>query len=358
MNQLVMVPVAKTLKFDGDERWQAVMQRDVARDGEFVYAVTSTGIFCRPSCPSRRPLRERVRFFMDAGEAAKAGFRACMRCKPMEAASAKMQEICRWIDEHLEEPVTLEALAAKFGGSPWHLQRSFKKAIGVSPREYAESRRMQTLKNSLQAGSSVTDAVYEAGFGSPSRVYERTASHLGMTPGRYQRGGEGMVIGYMAVDSPVGKMLVAATDKGVCSITLGESEGKLIEALKKEYPQAKVQRSTAILQRWVSALLAQMVGGERSEELPLDIKATAFQRLVWKHLQAIPYGKTKSYAEIATEIGQPTATRAVARACATNPVAIAIPCHRVISKSGETGGYRWGVERKGKLLEMEAAVKN
>lgn len=349
-----MTAVAKTLKLDGDSRWQAVMKRDATQDRAFVYAVTSTGIFCRPSCPSRRPLRERVRFFDNAQQAASAGFRACQRCRPTEDASARMQEVCRWIEENLEEPVKLESLARRFGMSPWHLQRSFKRAIGVSPREYAESRRMQKLKTSLQAGSSVTDAVYEAGFGSPSRVYERTASQLGMTPGRYQRGGRDLAIGYMMVQSPVGKLLVAATDKGICSITLGESEAKLIEALRKEYPEAKLQRSTAILQRWVSALLTQMQGGERTEELPLDIRATAFQRLVWKHLQEIPYGQTKSYAEVAKAIGQPTATRAVARACATNPVAIAIPCHRVVQSGGGMGGYRWGTDRKQKLLSMEA----
>ncbi len=348
-----MTSVAKTFKFDGDPRWQAVMRRDASQDKAFVYAVTSTGIFCRPSCPSRRPLRERVRFFDNPQQAASAGFRPCQRCKPTEDASAKMQDVCRWIDENLEEPVKLERLARRFGVSPWHLQRSFKRAIGVSPREYAESRRMQKLKSSLQKGSSVTDAVYEAGFGSPSRVYERTASQLGMTPGRYQRGGKDVVIGYMTVQSPVGKLMVAATDKGICSITIGESESKLMEALRKEYPEATLQRSTAILQRWVSALLEQMQGGERAEELPLDIRATAFQRLVWKHLQQIPYGQTKSYAEVAREIGQPTATRAVARACATNPVAIAIPCHRVVQSGGGMGGYRWGVEKKAKLLKME-----
>lgn len=348
-----MTSVVKSLKVDGDPRWQAVLKRDASQDKAFVYAVTSTGVFCRPSCPSRKPVRERVRFFDNAAQAASAGFRACMRCKPTEDASTKMQEVCRYLEENLEEPVRLETLARRFGMSPWHLQRSFKRAIGVSPREYAESCRMGRLKKSLQAGSSVTDAVYEAGFGSPSRVYERTASHLGMTPGRYQRGGEGMVIGHMTVQSPVGKLLVAATDKGICSITVGDSEPKLIEALRKEYPGAKLQRSTAILQRWVSALLEQMQSGERTDELPLDIRATAFQKLVWKHLQQIPYGQTKTYGEIAKEIGQPTATRAVARACATNPVAIAIPCHRVVQTGGGMGGYRWGVEKKAKLLQME-----
>jgi len=336
-------------------RWMAVERRDVSQDGSFLYAVKSTGVYCRPSCPSRKPRRENVAFFPAPAEAERAGYRACLRCKPLgPAPQAEMvEQLCRHIEKTLDEPLRLATLAAKFGMSLWHLQRTFKRALGISPREYADSCRIRELKKQLKRGEAVTAAMYDAGFGSSSRLYESSNEKMGMTPRDYKNGAEGIVIGYITVQSPVGRMLVATTDKGICSVAFGDSDGKLLEKLRTEYPAAKVQRSTAVLQRWVSALLQQMQGQRQDERLPLDVRATAFQRLVWNHLRTIPYGTTTSYSEVARAIGQPKAVRAVARACATNPVAYTVPCHRVLRQGGEMGGYRWGVERKSKLLEME-----
>ena len=338
-----------------DTQWTAVERRDASQDGSFVYAVKSTGVYCRPSCPSRRPRREHVLFFPAPATAERAGYRACLRCKPIgPAPQAKMvEQVCRHIERTLDEPLRLATLAAKFEMSLWHLQRTFKRALGISPREYADSCRMRELKKQLKKGEAVTAALYDAGFGSSSRLYESSNEKMGMTPRDYRNGAEGIVIGYITVQSPVGRMLVAATDKGICSVAFGDSDGKLLEELRAEYPAAKVQRSTAVLQRWVSALLLQMQGQRQDERLPLDVRATAFQRLVWNHLRTIPYGTTASYSEVARAIGLPKAVRAVARACAANPVAYTVPCHRVVRQGGEMGGYRWGVERKSELLKLE-----
>jgi AraC family transcriptional regulator of adaptative response/methylated-DNA-[protein]-cysteine methyltransferase len=340
-----------------DKRWNAVVARDSSRDGEFVFAVSSTGVYCRPSCPARRPRRENVTFFTHPDRAEKAGFRACLRCRPRsisgdpQADSAK--EICRYIEQHLDESITLARLGKVFRQSPFHLQRRFKAALGITPREYADSCRLRLLKRNLQAGDNVTRAMYDAGYGSSSRLYEKTASQLGMTPDKYRRGAIAATVRYACVDSPLGRMLIAATDRGVCAIQFARSDGELIEGLKREFPFAVRKPDEGGLQAWVSALLEKMAGKELNAALPLDIRATAFQRRVWTYLQSIPFGATRSYCQVAKAIGQPSASRAVARACATNPVAVAIPCHRVVREDGNISGYRWGVERKKALLEME-----
>lgn len=343
-----------------EQLWSAVVARDAAHDGEFVFAVSTTGVYCRPSCAARRPRRENVTFFLRPDEAEKAGFRACLRCRP-RAASGNPQadfakQVCRYIEQHLDEPVTLVRLGKVFGQSPFHLQRRFKAAVGITPREYADSCRLRLLKRNLQAGDNVTRAMYDAGYGSSSRLYEKTASQLGMTPDRYRRGAIAATVRYAISDSPLGRMLIAATDKGVCAIQFGRSDGELLEGLKREFPFAVRKADESGLQLWVEALLAKMAGKELNAALPLDIRSTAFQRRVWTHLQSIPFGATRSYSEVAKAIGQPSASRAVARACATNPVAVAIPCHRVVREDGSLSGYRWGVERKKALLEMERAV--
>jgi AraC family transcriptional regulator of adaptative response/methylated-DNA-[protein]-cysteine methyltransferase len=337
--------------------WDAVLARDSSQDGEFFFAVASTGVYCRPSCPAKRPRRENVSFFRRPEQAEKAGFRACLRCRPKSAArnpqTDTVKNVCRYIEQHLDEPVTLERLGAAFGQSPFHLQRTFKKALGITPRAYADSCRMNLLKHNLQTGQSVTHALYDAGYSSSSRLYERTASQLGMTPDKYRRGAIAATIRYTCTNSPLGRMLVAATEKGICAIQFADTDGELVEGLKREFPFAARKHDQESMQAWTRTLLSQITGHKLNRALPLDIQATAFQRRVWNHLQSLPFGTTQSYREVAKAIGRPTAARAVARACATNPVAVAIPCHRVVREDGEMGGYRWGVERKKALLQLE-----
>jgi AraC family transcriptional regulator, regulatory protein of adaptative response / methylated-DNA-[protein]-cysteine methyltransferase len=340
--------------------WEAVVARDSAHDGKFFFAVSSTGVYCRPSCAARRPRRENVRFFLSPEAAETAGYRACLRCRPralaVDDASNGVKTICRYIEQHLDEPLTLGRLAEEFKQSPFGLQRRFKAVLGITPREYADSCRLKMLKRNLQAGDSVTRAMYDAGYGSSSRLYERTASQLGMTPDKYRRGAIAATIRYACADSPLGRMLVAATDKGICAIQFGRADGELVEGLRREFPFAARKPDAGALQSWVKALLRHLRGKHLHPSLPLDIRATAFQRRVWTYLQSIPLGETKSYSEVAKAIGEPKACRAVARACATNPVAIAIPCHRVVREDGSMGGYRWGLDRKKALLKMEHAT--
>jgi AraC family transcriptional regulator, regulatory protein of adaptative response / methylated-DNA-[protein]-cysteine methyltransferase len=350
-NEANMAPVQE------NKWWNAVLARDAGRDGEFFFGVSSTGVYCRPSCPAKRPRRENVTFFRCPEEAEKAGYRACLRCRPKAASQNPQTEtvkrICRYIEQHLDEPVTLERLGAAFGQSPFHLQRTFKKALGITPRAYADSCRMGLLKRNLQAGRSVTHALYEAGYSSSSRLYERTASQLGMTPDKYRRGAIAATIRYTCTDSPLGRMLVAATQKGICAIQFADTDDQLAEGLKREFPFAIRKRDDDSMRSWANTLLSQIAGHKLNRSLPLDIQATAFQRRVWAHLQSLPFGTTQSYGQVAEAIGQPTAARAVARACATNRLAVAIPCHRVVREDGEMGGYRWGVERKRALLQLE-----
>jgi AraC family transcriptional regulator of adaptative response/methylated-DNA-[protein]-cysteine methyltransferase len=340
-----------------EARWNAVLAREAAHDGEFVFAVSSTGVYCRPSCPARRPRRENVEFFLRPEQAEQAGYRACLRCRPKALSgngqADSVKAICRFIEQHLDEPLTLGRLGKQFHQSPFHVQRRFKSALGITPRAYADACRLRMLKRNLQAGDSVTRAMYDAGYGSSSRLYERTASQLGMTPDKYRRGAIAAAIRYTIADSPLGRMLIAATERGICAIQFARTDGELVEGLKREFPFAARKLDDAGLRSWVTSLLHHMRGEELDSALPLDIRATAFQRRVWTYLQSIPFGATRSYHQVAKAIGQPTASRAVARACATNPVALAIPCHRVVREDGSMGGYRWGIERKKALLAME-----
>jgi AraC family transcriptional regulator, regulatory protein of adaptative response / methylated-DNA-[protein]-cysteine methyltransferase len=343
-----------------DRRWQAVVHRDRSLDGTFVFGVSSTGIFCRPSCPAKRPCRENVSFFDHALQAEQAGYRACLRCRPKAVdgnpQSALVRSICRYIEQHIEGQLTLSLLAKKFRRSPFHLQRTFKSVLGVSPKAYMDACRLRQVKQNLQAGHSVTTALYAAGYGSSSRLYERTATQLGMTPEKYRRGAVAAVVRYTIVrytGSPLGHMLIAATDKGICAIQFGDFEQQLQQGLMREFPFAVRRRDDAAMSQWRENLTRLIQGHELNPSLPLDIRATAFQRRVWEALQKIPRGETRSYSAVAKNIGMPKATRAVARACATNPVAVAIPCHRVVRQDGQLGGYRWGIERKEQLLAME-----
>jgi len=315
-------------------------------------------VYCRPSCPARRPHRRNVLFLSGPDAAEAAGFRSCRRCRPRDLAArvleaAWIRRMCRHIDDGLDRPLRLKELAQKAGMSPDHLARRFKRATGVSPRQYAEARRLSSLKEHLRRGDPVSEAIYEAGYGSSSRVYEKAPAQLGMTPAIYRRGGRGLRLDYTIVDSPLGRLLVAATERGVSAVCLGSSDAALEEALRAEYPSAEVKRDERRLRAWVATLVQKIEGREPQAELPLDIQATAFQWRVWRELSAIPRGRTRTYGEVARRIGHPRAVRAVARACATNPVAIAIPCHRVVPKAGGAGGYRWGAEKKQALLERE-----
>ncbi|HLJ17900.1 MAG TPA: bifunctional DNA-binding transcriptional regulator/O6-methylguanine-DNA methyltransferase Ada [Bryobacteraceae bacterium] len=334
-------------------RWHSVLTRDRSADGAFVYAVQSTGVYCRPVCPSRRPRPEQVLFFDKPEEAERAGFRACRRCNPKDPESA-IAEVCAHIERHAEDRLTLATLAREAGFSPFHLQRMFRKATGITPREYREALRMGSLKRNLKSGSDVTSALYDAGYGSSSRLYERGPEKLGMTPAIYRRGGAGILIRYTIETSPLGRLLVAATERGVCSVKMGDADADLEANLYAEFPNALVQRDRKGLAQFVRAILAHLAGEEPSLVLPTDLRATAFQTRVWEELRKIPYGETRSYAQVARAMGRPKAARAVARACASNPVALVIPCHRVVRGDGETGGYRWGAERKQKLLAREA----
>lgn len=342
-----------------DSRWQAVLARDADMDGRFVFAVASTGVYCRPSCPARRPRRENVRFFQAASAAEQAGFRACLRCRPKAVNGNPRQElikaVCRYIEQHLDEPVTLARLGAEFGHSPFHLQRTFKSALGITPKEYANSCRMRGFRQNLKAGHSVTRAMHDAGYSSTSRLYSRSASELGMEPAKYRRGAIAAPIRYTLADSPLGRILIASTEKGICSIQFADSDEELEQGLKQEFPFAIRRRDDEGMGAIARQVMQHMRGLEPAPSLPLDIQATAFQRRVWTYLQSIATGQTKSYSEVAKAIRRPSAVRAVARACATNPVAVAIPCHRVVRANGDLGGYRWGIERKKKLLAMEHA---
>lgn len=342
-----------------DKCWQAVISRDKRFDGLFVYAVRSTGVYCRPSCPSRRPRREQVVFFGLPEAAEKAGFRPCLRCLPqkagMQCPSAKMiQEAVQIIEKHdFSKPLTLSDLGAQLYTNPQHLQKTFKRITGMTPRQYIESRRLGRLKALFKEGKNVTSALFEAGYSSVSRLYEKTPTRLGMTPGAYLRGGKGMNIEYTIVESPLGRLIIGATGKGVCAVFIGESDSILIENLHREYPAAVINRNDGNLGRFVEILLCQNNGLKAHNDLPLDLRITAFQWKVYEELRNIPIGSTRSYEEVAMAIGKPKAVRAVARACARNPVALLIPCHRVVRKDGKLAGYRWGIKRKESILNLE-----
>ena len=331
------------------------MARDARQDGRFVFAVRTTGIYCRPSCPSRRPRRDSVEFFAGPDEAERAGYRACLRCKPTEVSSqAQYVARARRLLDNADGGVTLAQLSRRVGLSPFHLQRLFKRATGLSPREYQSARRMQQVKSGLRQGNDVTTALYDAGFGSPSRLYENASQQLGMTPGEYRRGGEGANISFAITPTSLGWLLAAATERGLCAVRFGDNAVALERDLRGEFHAATLGRDDAGMRRYVDPLLAVIRGENTTVDLPLDVRATAFQRKVWEKLRQIPRGQTRSYSQIARAIGRPRAVRAVARACAANPVALAVPCHRVVRKDGDRGGYRWGMERKEKLLDSES----
>lgn len=341
---------------DEEVRWRAFDERDAKFDGMFFVAVLSTKIYCKPTCPARKPKRKNVQFFNSCDEAESAGFRACLRCKPKEQNSQTdlIKRACRLIEENLEENISLERLSETLNINKFHLQKTFKKHTGVSPRKYAEIHRVKNFKKLLKDDDvSVTDAIYEAGFGSSSRLYEKSNTQLGMTPTTYRKGGEGMKINYTIAKSDLGLLLVAATAKGLCSAAFGDDEKELEENLRAEFSRAEISKDETALSDWVRALLLHLKGQNPKLDLPLDVQATVFQTRVWEALRQIPYGETRSYADIAKSLNQPTASRAVARACATNPVAVVTPCHRVVRESGDLSGYRWGIERKKKLLEKE-----
>lgn len=347
--------------------WQAMQKRRPSTKENFFYAVRSTGIYCRPSCPSKRPRRDGVVFFRDSRAAELAGYRACRRClpqlrSPQEESAKLVQRICQKIDETMasdpEARLTLTQLSRLFGLKAHKVERLFQKVLGITPRQFTDARRMAQLKSKLRKGEKVTTAMYEAGFGSSSRLYERAPEQMGMTPAAYRRGGEGMAISYTIAACPLGRVLVAATQRGVSAVYLGDSDEPLKKALAREYPRAEICRDTQGIGPWVREIVEHLRGQETLIDLPLDIQATAFQRRVWEELRRIPYGSTKSYTEVARAIGKPKAIRAVARACATNPVSIVVPCHRVVREDGNLAGYRWGLGRKKTLIAHELDVAN
>ncbi len=349
---------------DPEECWNALLRRDAARYGQFYFGVVTTGVFCRPACPARTPLRKNVRFYETPTQAEADGLRPCRRCRPLdsslaEAHTALVQELCGFIEGNLDSPLTLKQLAGYAHLSPAYLQRLFLSVAGVSPREYAASRRMRKLKTELRTSPDVAQAIYGAGFGSSSRVYEHAGTRLGMTPGEYRKGGTGIVISYAPVNSALGLMLLGATDRGICFLQFGETLDGLVAELRTEYPAAVLdpmsEPHAPEFDRWVAALDAYLAGQEPRLDLPLDVRSTVFQMKVWTYLQSIPSGEVQSYGEVAAGIGQPSAARAVGHACATNRVALVIPCHRVIRGGGELGGYRWGLARKRALLDRERA---
>jgi AraC family transcriptional regulator, regulatory protein of adaptative response / methylated-DNA-[protein]-cysteine methyltransferase len=342
-----------------EERWQAVKRRDPAFDGKFLFAVRTTGIYCRPSCASRPAKRENVSFFETGAYAEKAGYRACKRCRPdkLGAPDPQMEAVKRACEriEQAEEAPKLADLAASVGLSPYHFHRVFKAITGVTPKAYAAETRARRAADGLRTAETVTEAIYDAGFNSSSRFYESTTARLGMTPGAVRRGGAGAVIRFAVGEASLGAVLVAATTKGVCAILLGDDPEALVRELQDRFPKADFEGGDTGFERMVARVVGLVEAPGQRLDLPLDIRGTAFQQKVWAALSAIPAGKTATYAEIARAIGQPTAVRAVAQACGANPLAVAIPCHRVVRSDGDLSGYRWGVERKRKLIAREAA---
>jgi AraC family transcriptional regulator of adaptative response/methylated-DNA-[protein]-cysteine methyltransferase len=354
-----MLAVAERAKMTTAENqlWEAVLRRDASADGAFFYAVTTTGVYCRPSCASRRPRREHVRFHATREAAERAGFRPCRRCRPNDPGLADRRvaavaKVCRMIEQSETMP-TLAALARTAGLSPFHFHRVFRSVTGVTPRAYARAHRAGRLRHELTRSATVTEAIYAAGFNSNSRFYETVPAVLGMTPTTFRAGGTGVTIRFAIAECSLGLVLVAATEKGICAITLGDRASALEQALKERFPQAQLVGGDRAFQRLVSAVVELVEMPARTITLPLDVRGTAFQQRVWQSLRAIPPGETVSYAEIARRIGAPRAIRGVAQACGANPVAIAIPCHRVVRTDGTLGGYRWGLARKRALLERE-----
>jgi len=351
---------------DESEFRQALDERDAAYDGRFVYAVKSTGIYCKPSCTSRAAKPENVRLFADPISAQAAGFRACKRCLPNASVDAKpielaMRELARFIESHADESLPLTRLAAYCGFSPYHLQRSFKAVHGLSPKAFQAALRLQKLKGKLREGERVVDAMHEAGFGSSSRLYAQVDGQLGMTPSAYRAHGAGEQIDYALRSSAMGMLLMAATARGVCFVHFGDDAPSLVLALQREYSRANLRPSSAQtstqLDQWMTALDAHLAGIAARPDFPLDVRGTRFQLRVWRFLMGLEAGRQLSYTEAAQGIGSPKAVRALASACAANNLAVLIPCHRVLRGDGSLGGYRWGVERKRVLIERERAER-
>jgi AraC family transcriptional regulator, regulatory protein of adaptative response / methylated-DNA-[protein]-cysteine methyltransferase len=339
--------------------WKAVETYDARFDGAFVFGVRTTGVFCKPSCKARRPKPENVEFFDAIEGAEKRGFRACLRCKPKAATAADPQiemilRACVLMQN--ETSLSLDDLSRELSLSPSHFQRTFKDIVGISPKKYAEAKPLERFKSEIKDGSDVVTAMYEAGYGSSSRLYEKASENLGMTPAIYKKGGKGMNINYIITDCELGKLLVAGTPRGICSVTFGDSAAELQEGLKKEFPNAAIAEDASGLKQAVDEITKYLSGKNKRFALHLDLLATAFQMQVWDFLRKIPYGETRSYSEVAESLGDKKKVRAVAQACAKNRVAVMIPCHRVVATNGGLSGYRWGVERKKKLLAKERAA--
>lgn len=339
-----------------DWRWVAVQKRNAAFDGVFYFGVRTTGVFCRPSCSSRSPRRENVRFFHTATDAEQAGFRACGRCKPDQELSPQpaamlIQHALESLQDDDDIP-TIDELAARLDVSPGHLQKTFRAVLGLSPKEVTDMMRIENFKRSVR-DTDVTTSLYDSGFGSSRSLYEKAGEKLGMTPATYKKGGKGISIRYTVADSPLGKLLVARTDRGICAVSFADESDELERELAEEFFAADITRDDAALRDAVESILRGLRGERTILALPLDIRGTAFQMRVWSELRKIPYGETRTYAQMAEAVGNPKAVRAVARACATNPVAVVTPCHRVIGSDGKLAGYRWGIERKKALLDVE-----
>lgn len=337
--------------------WISVQQRRKELDGTFFFAVKTTGIYCKPSCPSRRPNKENIVFFSDTQQARDAGYRACSRCHPDTQGSEQqmiVQSVCKIIEANLERKLTLSELSNHVGVSKFHLQRTFKSHTGLTPREYANQCKLKLLKQELAAGKSVTEAIYEAGYSSSSRVYETSNQQLGMTPSLYAKRGKDLRISYAFSDSPLGLLLLAGTSRGICFLQFGDSADSLLKQLSQEFSAAELAEDESALTNWLESLYGYFYENKRFEDtIALDLEGSDFQRTVWQYLQKIPPGETRTYTEVASAIGKPDAIRAVASACAANKVALVIPCHRVVRKDGNLAGYRWGLNRKQGLLKAE-----
>ena len=354
---LMMMRAISTEQQINEWRWQIVQNKNSAFDGAFFFGVHSTGIYCKPSCAARRPKRENTTFFASCAEAESAGFRACLRCRPqlgsaLSANAELVMQACVLIENNFNEALSLEFLAEKLKVSRSHLQRTFKQTLGVSPKEFADAQRLNNFKKQVRQ-SDVATAIYESGFGSSRALYEKATQKLGMTPAAYRKGGKNLTISFVTADSHLGKLLVAATERGVCAVAFGETAEQLTATLAREFPAAEIQPDEGGLEDYVRAVVEYLDGQRRSLDLPLDLQATAFQLQVWAELRRIPFGETRSYKEIAERLGNARAVRAVARACASNPVALVNPCHRVVGATGRLSGYRWGIERKKMLLDKE-----
>lgn len=356
------LPLPPAVAYIGDDaRWAAVQQRDKAADGQFYYSVRSTGVYCKPSCAARPALRKNVAFHDSCAAAEAAGFRPCLRCKPdqpplEERQAQAVEQACRLI-EQAEEAPDLATLAEAVGISRYHFHRIFKAHTGLTPKAYADGRRAERMRRELPGSASVTEAMYDAGFNSSGRFYAQSGESLGMTPGAYRRGGSGERIRFAVAHCWLGELMVAATDKGICAVTLGEDAEALVRELQDRFPKAELVGGDAGFEQTLAQVLAAIEDPRRGAELPLDVRGTAFQQRVWQALRGVPAGVTLSYSELAARIGSPAAVRAVASACANNEIALLIPCHRIVRLDGSPSGYRWGVERKKALLEKEGRLE-